>query len=71
VRLAFILTKVTYGVNGIAQGMRLLLKDRLFDMRHTTKQTTYFSTIHNMKSILNKKNWNLGRFWDWFGGIWV
>jgi hypothetical protein len=24
-----------------------------------------------MKSILNKKNWNLGRFWDWFGGIWV
>jgi hypothetical protein len=29
-RLAFVLTEVAYGVNGIVQNMRFLLKDRLF-----------------------------------------
>jgi hypothetical protein len=32
VRLAFALTGVGYGINGILWEMRLLLKDRLFDM---------------------------------------
>jgi hypothetical protein len=31
VRLAFVLTEVGYGVNGIIWDMRLLLKDWLFD----------------------------------------
>jgi hypothetical protein len=29
-RLTFVLTEVTYGVNGIVRNMRFLLKDRLF-----------------------------------------
>jgi hypothetical protein len=32
VRLAFVLTEVGYGINGIVQDMRPLLKDRLFGM---------------------------------------
>jgi hypothetical protein len=24
-----------------------------------------------MKNILNRYNMNLGKFWDWFGRIWV
>jgi hypothetical protein len=36
--LAFILTEVGYDVNGILWEMRLLLKDRFFDTRHTNKQ---------------------------------
>jgi hypothetical protein len=31
VRLAFILTEVGYGINGVVREMRLLLKDRLFN----------------------------------------
>jgi hypothetical protein len=38
-RLAFVLIEVTYGVNGIVRNMRLLLMNRLFDTRHTNKQT--------------------------------
>jgi hypothetical protein len=37
VRLAFVLTKVSYDVNMIVRDMRLLVKDWLFDMRHTNK----------------------------------
>jgi hypothetical protein len=31
VRLAFVLTGVSYGVNGVLWEMRLLLKDRVFN----------------------------------------